>query len=203
MRHYKAIIKKTQKNNLMSNKTLHVLIVEDSEDDALLLIRELKKGGYNSVHDRVETSTAMKKALKKKQWDIILCDYSMPKFSGPSAIAVLKEASIDIPIIIVSGKIGEETAIECMRLGAQDYIMKSNLSRLGSAITRELKEAEVRSKQKQAEEERRFRDILLATQQEVSIDGILVVDENDHILLYNQRFIGGKTKKSVKRRKAV
>ena len=76
-----------------------------------------------------------------------------------------------------------------MRLGAQDYIMKSNLSRLCPAIARELKEAEVRSKQKQAEEEHRFRDILLATQQEVSIDGILVVDENDRILLYNRRFI--------------
>ena len=106
-----------------------------------------------------------------------------------SALAILKEANIDIPIIIVSGTIGEETAIECMRLGAQDYIMKSNMSRLGPAITRELKEAEVRSKQKQAEEEHRFRDILLATQQEVSIDGILVVDENDRILLYNRRFI--------------
>ena len=173
----------------MSNRTLRVLIVEDSEDDALLLIRELKKGGYNPVYERVETSAAMKKALKKKQWDIILCDYTLPKFNARSALAILKEANIDIPIIIVSGTIGEETAIECMRLGAQDYIMKSNLSRLGPAIARELKEAEVRNKQKQAEEERRFRDILLATQQEVSIDGILVVDENDRILLYNHRFI--------------
>ncbi|MFZ1981242.1 MAG: response regulator, partial [Smithella sp.] len=173
----------------MSNRTLRVLIVEDSEDDALLLIRELKKGGYNPVYERVETSAAMKKALKKKQWDIILCDYTLPKFNARSALAILKEANIDIPIIIVSGTIGEETAIECMRLGAQDYIMKSNLSRLGPAIARELKEAEVRNKQKQAEEERRFRDILLATQQEVSIDGILVVDENNRILLYNRRFI--------------
>ena len=143
---------------------LRVLMVEDSEDDALLIIRELKKGGYNPVYERVETAAAMKKALKEKQWDIILCDYNLPKFNAPSAIAVLKEANIDIPIIIVSGTIGEDVAIECMRLGAQDYIMKGNLSRLCPAIDRELEEAEVRNKQKQAEEdlrenEERFRRI--------------------------------------------
>jgi CheY-like chemotaxis protein len=81
---------------------LRVLIVEDSEDDALLEIRELKKGGYNPVYERVETATAMKKALQEKQWDIILCDYKMPKFSGEKAIVLLKETNIDIPLIIVS-----------------------------------------------------------------------------------------------------
>ena len=75
----------------MSNRTLRALIVEDSEDDALLLIRELKKGGYNPVYERVETAAAMKKALKKKQWDIILCDYKMPKFSAPLAISHVKK----------------------------------------------------------------------------------------------------------------
>ena len=80
----------------------------------------------------------MKKALKEKQWDIILCDYSLPKLSGPSAIAVLKKTNIDIPLIMVTGTIGEATAVECMRLGAQDYIMKGNLSRLCPAIAREL-----------------------------------------------------------------
>ena len=132
----------------MKDQSLRVLMVEDSEDDALLIIRELKKGGYNPVYERVETAAAMKKALKEKQWDIILCDYKMPKFNAPSAIAVLKEANIDIPLIIVSGTIGEETAVECMRLGAQDYIMKGNLSRLCPAIARELEEARVRNKTK-------------------------------------------------------
>jgi PAS domain S-box-containing protein len=93
----------------------------------------------------------MKKALKEKQWDIILCDYKMPKFNAPSAIAVLKESNIDIPIIILSGTMGEETAVECMRLGAQDYIMKGNLSRLCPVIARELKEAKIKNRQKQAE----------------------------------------------------
>jgi len=136
----------------MKDKSLLVLFVEDSEDDALLIIRELKRGGYHPVYERVETASAMKKALKEKQWDIILCDYKMPNFSAPSAIALLKESNIDIPIIIISGAIGEETAVECMRLGAQDYIMKNSLSRLCPAIARELEEAEVRNRRKQAEE---------------------------------------------------
>jgi PAS domain S-box-containing protein len=148
----------------MKDKSLRVLIIEDSEDDALLIIRELKKGRYNPVCERVETAAAMKKALKEKQWDIILCDYTLPKFNAPSAIAILKETDIDIPIIIVSGTIGEETAIEFMRLGAHDYIMKSKLSRLCPAIARELEDAEVRNKKKQAEEtlresEERYRKI--------------------------------------------
>ena len=103
----------------------------------------------------METAAAMGKALKEKQWDIILCDYSLPKFNALSAITVLKEANIDIPLIIVTGTVGEETAAECMRLGAQDYIMKENLSRLCPAIARELDETKVRDKHKQAEEKLR------------------------------------------------
>jgi len=130
-------------------------MVEDSEDDMLLIIRELKKGGYNPVYERAENAAAMKKALQEKQWDIILCDYKMPKFSGEQAIALLKETNIDIPLIIVSGNIGEETAVKCMLSGAQDYIMKGNLSRLCPSIARELKEAEVRAQRKRAEDELR------------------------------------------------
>jgi len=128
------------------------LMVEDSEDDELLIIRELKKGGYDPEYERVETAAAMKKALKDKKWDVILCDYKLPQFNAPSAIAVLKEINIDIPIIVVSGAIGEETAADCMRLGAHDYIMKGNLSRLCPAIKRELEESESRIKRKEAEE---------------------------------------------------
>jgi PAS domain S-box-containing protein len=142
---------KKNESKISKPQSLRVLMVEDSEDDMLLIIRELKKGGYNPEHERVETAAAMKKALKDKQWDVILCDYKLPKFNAPSAIAVLKETNIDIPLIIVSGAIGEETAAECMRLGAYDYIMKNNLSRLCPAITRELKEAEVRVQRKRTE----------------------------------------------------
>jgi len=167
----------------MKDQLLRVLMVEDSENDVLLIIRELKKGGYNLVYERVETGAAMNKALQEKQWDIILCDYSLPKFNAPSAIAVLKKANIDIPIIIVSGTIGEDVAIECMRLGAQDYIMKGNLSRLCPAIARELEEAEVRNKQRQAEEalnrsEEKFRKAFYTSPDSVNInrleDGIYI-----------------------------
>ena len=106
------------------------------------------------MYERVETAADMKKALKEKQWDIILCDYKMPKFDAPSAIALLKETNINIPLIVVTGTVGEETAADCMRLGAQDYILKDNLSRLCPAIARELEDAKVKKKQKQAESQR-------------------------------------------------
>ncbi|MEI7638969.1 MAG: PAS domain-containing protein, partial [Syntrophus sp. (in: bacteria)] len=133
-------------------KPLRVLMVEDSEDDTLLEIRALKNGGYDPEYERVETAGAMRTALREKTWDIILCDYQMPKFNGLAAIALLKETGIDIPMIIVSGAIGEETAADCMRHGAHDYIMKGNLSRLVPAIKRELQEAESRRKRRQVEE---------------------------------------------------
>ncbi|MCK9390035.1 MAG: PAS domain S-box protein [Syntrophales bacterium] len=133
------------------NKPLRILIVEDSEDDALLTIRELKKCGYEPEYERVEAAEAMRTALREKSWDIILCDYTMPKFSGLAAIALLKEIGIDLPLIIVSGAIGEEMAVECMRIGAYDYIMKDNLSRLVPAIKRGLIESDSRIKRQQAE----------------------------------------------------
>lgn len=136
-------------------KPLRVLMVEDSEDDALLLIRELKKGDYDPEYGRVETAEAMRTALREKSWDVILCDYRLPQFNGPMAIALLKESGIDIPLIIVSGAIGEETAADCMRCGAHDYVMKGNLSRLVPAVERELKEAESRAQRRRAQEELR------------------------------------------------
>ena len=135
----------------MTDTPLRFLMIEDSEDDEMLIVRRLKQGGYDPSYERVQTAAAMKKALKEKPWDIILCDYNLPKFNAPSAIAVLKESKIDLPLIIISGTIGEETAIECMRLGARDYLMKSNLSRLCPAVARELEESEARKKQRQAE----------------------------------------------------
>ena len=143
---------KNAQSEISNLNPLRVLMVEDSEDDALLVLRELKKGGYNPEYERVETAAAMRKALQDKTWDVILCDYQLPSFNGIEAIAVLQETNIDIPLLIVTGAIVEETAVGCMRLGAHDYIMKNNLSRLSPAIERELKEAESRSKHKQMEE---------------------------------------------------
>jgi PAS domain S-box-containing protein len=133
-------------------KPLRVLMVEDSEDDALLVLRQLKKGGYDLIPERVETAESMLAALREKTWDVILCDYQMPQFNGLAAIALLKETGIDIPLIIVSGAIGEGKVVEAMKAGAHDCIMKNNLIRLVPAVTRELAEAESRTKRKLAEE---------------------------------------------------
>ncbi len=132
---------------------LRVLLVEDSEDDALLVIREIKKGGYDPEYVRVETAEALAEELRNESWDIILCDYQMPRFDGPRAIEEVKNSGIDIPLLIVSGAIGEELAVEAMRKGANDYIMKDHLARLVPAIERELAEADSRQKRREAEEE--------------------------------------------------
>src|SRR5688500_14143257 len=109
---------------------LRVLVVEDSEFDARILINMLKKGGYDPVFERVETRPAMETALKNKTWDVILSDYNMPEFSAPDALKLLQETGLDLPFIIVSGGIGEDTAVAAMKAGAHDYLMKGNLARL-------------------------------------------------------------------------
>jgi light-regulated signal transduction histidine kinase (bacteriophytochrome) len=133
-------------------KPLHILIVEDSEDDAILLLRELRKGGYEPVHERIETPEAMKAALEKGMWEVVISDYVLPRFSGLAALGLLKESGQDLPFIIVSGKIGEDIAVGAMTAGAHDYIIKGNLTRLVPAVERELREADVRREKREAEE---------------------------------------------------
>jgi two-component system, NarL family, sensor histidine kinase UhpB len=133
---------------------LRALLVEDSEDDALLLQRELRRGGYEPVCERVDTAEAMKAALEERTWDIVISDHSMPAFSSSAALELLRRKGfVDMPFIIVSGRIGEDVAVAAMKAGAHDYIMKDNLARLNSAIERELREAEVRRQRRQTEEE--------------------------------------------------
>jgi PAS domain S-box-containing protein len=132
---------------------LRTLIIEDSEDDALLVVRVLQKGGYDLEYERVETADAMREAIERGAWDIIISDYNMPHFSGPAAHKLYKEKGLDIPFIIVSGTIGEEAAVAAMVSGAHDYVMKNNLPRLVPAIQRELRDAESRRGRKQAVEE--------------------------------------------------
>jgi signal transduction histidine kinase len=133
-------------------KKLHVLIVEDSEDDTLLLVRELRRGGYEPVFERIETPESMKVALEKGKWDIVISDFILPGFSGFAALDVLKRSGMDLPFIIVSGKIGESTAVDAMKAGAHDYIMKDNMQRLLPAVERELREAVTRRERRAAEE---------------------------------------------------
>jgi PAS domain S-box-containing protein len=132
-------------------KELNILIVEDSEDDTLLEFNQIKKGGYNIYYERVETAIEMRQALQKKAWDIVLSDYAMPHFNGLEALTILKESGIDLPFIIISGTIGEDVAVEAMKFGAHDYIMKNNMQRLLPAIERELREAEIRVEKKISE----------------------------------------------------
>jgi two-component system, NarL family, sensor histidine kinase UhpB len=133
---------------------LKVLLVEDSEDDALLLLRELRRGGYDAVHERVDTAGAMEAALDGQEWDLVIADHSMPAFSSSAALELLRgKGFADLPFIIVSGQIGEQVAVEGMKAGAQDYLMKDNLTRLNTAIERELREAEGRRERRRAEEE--------------------------------------------------
>lgn len=133
------------------NTPLHVLIIEDNEDDAELLALELESGGYSPVCERVETPEALTAALVRSSWDVIICDHKMPRFDAPAALTLLKEKRLDLPFIIVSGSIGEEVAVAAMKAGASDYIMKSNLKRLVPAVQRELREALVRSERRLAQ----------------------------------------------------
>ena len=137
----------------MMTKPLRLLIVEDSLDDVRLLMRELTKNGYDLESEGVDTPEAMHSALATREWDLVVSDFVMPRFSGLDALRMLKESGIDIPFIIVSGKIGEETAVEAMRAGAHDYIMKGNIARLVPAIQQELLDAEIRRKRRQADQE--------------------------------------------------
>jgi len=131
---------------------LCILIVEDSESDAELLLRELRRGGYAPEFERVETPEGMSVALARQSWDLIVSDYAMPRFNGLQALRLTQEKGLDIPFIIVSGSIGEDVAVAAMKAGAHDYLMKGNTARLLPAIARELREARVRQERRQAEE---------------------------------------------------
>ena len=129
-------------------KVIRILFVEDSPDDVLLTARVLTKAGFELLYERVETAETMRAALAGGTWDVILADYNMPHFSAPDALTTLKEYGLDLPFIVVSGTIGEEKAVEVMRQGAHDYVMKQNLLRLPQAIEREMADAVMRSERK-------------------------------------------------------
>jgi len=132
---------------------IKVLIVEDSEDDALLVVNGLRRGGYEPDWRRVDSAEAMGTALAERTWDLVISDYLMPQFDGFAALDCFRSSGQEAPFIIVSGNIGEDIAVGAMRAGAQDYIMKDNLKRLVPAVERELREAEVRRARKTAQQE--------------------------------------------------
>lgn len=159
----------------MSNP-LRVIIVEDSEDDTLLILRELRRGGYTIAHKQVSTDAELSHALTQQDWDLVIADYSLPNFSAPAALQSLQAHNLDIPFIVISGNIPEDVAVALMKAGAHDYLMKYNLVRLVPVVERELREAQERRQRYQAEQslqenEERFRTLI-----ENALDIIVVLD---------------------------
>jgi PAS domain S-box-containing protein len=133
------------------NEPLRLLLVEDSESDAGLIVRILEKAGYELYWERVDDEAAMRAGLNAGVWNIIIADHHLPQFDAPAALRILHESGRDIPFIVVSGSMGEDVAVEMMRRGANDYLMKHNLARLAPAVEREIREARSRRERRQAE----------------------------------------------------
>ncbi|MBW3661045.1 MAG: response regulator [Gemmatimonadetes bacterium] len=154
-------------------RDLRVLFVEDDPDDVALLLRELARADWRVEHERVETEEAMRRALESSEWDIVIADHRMPRFSGPAALALVQETGIDLPFIMVSGTIGEELAAESLRAGAEDFLVKDTLYRLVPAIERELRDAEDRRSRRRAEEALHEREKMLLQAQKMEALGRL------------------------------
>lgn len=156
---------------------LDVLIIEDRENDALLMLLELRRAGYEPNYERVETLNDLRSALNRQPWQLVLSDYSLPQFSGRDSLRLVRTWDSDVPFIIVSGAIGEETAVATMKAGADDYILKGNLARLGPAVRRGLRDAEVRRAHRNAEEELRLQEALFRSLIENVADVVVILNE--------------------------
>lgn len=168
---------------------LRLLVVEDSEADAWFLLRKLRRGGYEVISKRVETSEDMAAALDSASWDVVVSDYFVPGFGALEALALLKEKGLDLPFIVVSGKVGEEVAVAAMRAGAHDYIMKNNLARLRAAIERELREAENRRERRRAERALRESEQQLRATFDLSPVGVAHVAPDGRWLRINAKLL--------------
>ena len=157
-------------------RLLQVLVIEDSEDDSKLLEIELQRAGYALVFHRVETPEAMTAALDRQKWDLVLADYHLPHFDGLAALAMVKQKGLDLPFIIVSGYITEDTAVAAMKAGAHDFVMKDKLARLGPAVQRELRDAEGRRERRRSEEQLKAEHTFREAIENSVPSGIAVVD---------------------------
>ncbi|MGA2581885.1 MAG: response regulator [Tepidisphaeraceae bacterium] len=164
---------------------LRVLIVEDSEDDTEQMLRELRRGKWEITHERVDTPQDMAAALNAHPWDLIIADYAMPSFSGPAALEMTRERSADIPFILVSGKVGEDTAVQAMQDGADDYLFKGNLQRLLPAVERELHDVEGHRKAEHIERQLQKGERQLADAQRVAHLGTWHADLRTNIAIWS------------------
>jgi two-component system cell cycle sensor histidine kinase/response regulator CckA len=167
-------------------KPLRALMVEDVEQDALLAVRDLRRGGFDVTFERVDTPEAMAAALAKQPWDIIISDYSMPRFTALLALGLMKERNLDLPFIIVSGTVGEDIAVEALRAGAHDFMAKGKFARLVPAIERELREAETRHERRRMERDLRMSEQRFQELFELAPDAIVITDAEGLITLLNR-----------------
>jgi signal transduction histidine kinase/DNA-binding response OmpR family regulator len=163
---------------------IRVLVIEDSEDDMLLQLRELRRGGYEPMYQRVQTADDLRAALKNDSWDLVLSDFALPGFNGLDALRVVQSSGIDVPFILISGTVGEETAVESMKAGAHDYLLKGNLTRLAPAVRRELGEAVERRQRRQAESALRESRSLLALIYDHTTEMLLLLARSDEAAGY-------------------
>ncbi|MCL5027927.1 MAG: PAS domain S-box protein [Bacteroidetes bacterium] len=185
------------------NTKINILVIEDSNDDALLVLREIQKANYIINNEIVASADLLKESLKKINWDIVVSDYVMPGFSGLDALKIVREFDEDLPFIIVSGTIGESIAVDAMRSGANDYVMKNSLARLVPAIKRELREAVIRRERKIAKDKLKESEELYRALVETSPEAIVLIDACGNILFSNKQganLIGEKYVHNLKNR---
>ncbi|HVY18723.1 MAG TPA: response regulator [Bauldia sp.] len=163
---------------------LDLLLVEDTEDDAQLLLRQLKQGGYDVTYDRVESAAGVQTAIDRKPWDLVISDYNMPGFTGVDALKIVRERDSDTPFIFVSGTMGEETAVAALHAGAQDYLIKGKTARLASVIERELREARLRRERRLADA--KLRQLSRAVEQAANF--VIITDSMGRIEYVNPGF---------------
>ena len=130
---------------------LKILLIEDSEDDAQLLLRELRRGDFELSWQQVQTAPSFQEQLVKQTWDVIISDYRLPRFDAPTALDIVQQSGIDIPFIVISGTVGERLAVDMMKAGAHDYLLKGNLIRLPEVVRREMRDVQIRAERRQAE----------------------------------------------------